>query len=159
MIDAVETAGATGLSLQPRGVDEPVIAPLPRSATLMDAGFDSMIERWLALSYVMNNISRGLGQADSYPFVLSPMVLQKLRFIYDTINENRSATAPVSLALAARGLRAVAGAALITAATLAIVGIVRLIRALADRAESNNPATTSRAIRQPCRSRSVQSWG
>jgi len=47
------------------------------------------------LTYVMNNLSRGLGLADAYPFVLSPTVIEKLHFIYDTINESRfAAVAP-----------------------------------------------------------------
>jgi len=43
----------------------------------MDAGFESMIDRWLPLTYVMNNLSRGLGLADAYPFVLSTTVIEK----------------------------------------------------------------------------------
>ena len=59
MTDALDTAGAAGLSLQPLRAGEPAIPALPDSVTLMDAGFDSMIERWLPLTYVMNNLSRG----------------------------------------------------------------------------------------------------
>jgi hypothetical protein len=44
-----------------------------------------MVEDWLPLTYVLNNLNRGLGLADSYPFVLSPRVIEKLRFIHDTI--------------------------------------------------------------------------
>jgi hypothetical protein len=38
---------------------------------------------------VLNNLNRGLGLADSYPFVLSPRVIEKLRFIHDTIYSAR----------------------------------------------------------------------
>jgi hypothetical protein len=34
---------------------------------------------------VLNNLNRGLGLPDSYPFVLSGPVVDKLRFIHDTI--------------------------------------------------------------------------
>jgi hypothetical protein len=44
-----------------------------------------MLEAWIPLAYVMNNLSRGLGLADSYPFVLSPAVIGKLRFVHDTV--------------------------------------------------------------------------
>jgi hypothetical protein len=37
------------------------------------------------LTYVLNNLNRGLGLADSYPFVLSAPVVEKLRFIHETI--------------------------------------------------------------------------
>ena len=49
--------------------------------------FDSMIESWLSLTYVLNNLSRGLGLPDSYPFVLSLPAIGKLRFIHDTIDQ------------------------------------------------------------------------
>jgi hypothetical protein len=37
------------------------------------------------LTYVLNNLSRGLGLPDSYPFVLSPTVIAKLRFVHEAI--------------------------------------------------------------------------
>ena len=51
--------------------------------------FDAMIESWLSLTYVLNNLSRGLGLPDSYPFVLSSPAIEKLRFIHATIDEHR----------------------------------------------------------------------
>jgi hypothetical protein len=48
-----------------------------------------MVEDWAPLTYVLNNLNRGLGLADSYPFVLSPRVIDKLRFIHETIYANR----------------------------------------------------------------------
>jgi len=97
MSDSLDTAGAVGLLLRPARHDEPSIRPLAPSISLMDAGFDSMIERWLPLTYAMNNLNRGLGLADAYPFVLSPAVIEKLHFIYDTVNLSRpAATDPVT---------------------------------------------------------------
>ena len=40
-----------------------------------------MIDRWLALSLALNVMNRSLGQADAYPFVLSRVVIEKLRFV------------------------------------------------------------------------------
>ena len=128
MIDALETAGATGLLLRPMRADEPVIPALPASTSLMDAGFDSLIERWLPLTYVMNNLSRGLGLADSYPFVLSPTVIAKLRFIYDTINDSRPVSGTANAPLVAGTLRTLARGALVAAAVLAAVGIYWLFQ-------------------------------
>jgi hypothetical protein len=93
MSDSLETAGAVGLSLRPTRRDEPAIAAVSPAVALMDAGFESMIDRWLPLTYVMNNLSRGLGLADAYPFVLSTTVIEKLHFIYDTINACRPGAA------------------------------------------------------------------
>ena len=89
MTDALETASATGLILRPKRADEPSLAapvdPLKRSAD-----FDRMIEAWVALAYVLNNLNRGLGLPDGYPFVLSTPVIDKLRFVHDTIAANRT---------------------------------------------------------------------
>ncbi|MEP7242444.1 MAG: putative zinc-binding metallopeptidase [Gammaproteobacteria bacterium] len=88
MADALETAGAAGLSIKPKRSDEPEMrAPVDPSKPLHE-NFDRMVEAWLPLTYVLNNFSRGLGLADSYPFVLSTPVIDKLRFIHETISEN-----------------------------------------------------------------------
>jgi hypothetical protein len=34
---------------------------------------------------VLNNLNRSLGLPDGYPFILAPPVLDKLRFVHDTI--------------------------------------------------------------------------
>jgi len=45
-----------------------------------------MIDNWLSLTYALNSLSRSLGQPDSYPFMLSPASIDKLRFIHDTVS-------------------------------------------------------------------------
>jgi hypothetical protein len=45
--------------------------------------FDEMMADWLAVTYLLNNLSRGLGRKDSYPFVLMDPVIDKLRFIHE----------------------------------------------------------------------------
>jgi hypothetical protein len=84
MADALETAAACGLALRPHRPDEPSLkAEGPRSTR---ASFDRMIDDWFPLTYVLNNLNRGLGLPDSYPFVLSAPVIEKLRFVHETIN-------------------------------------------------------------------------
>ena len=44
---------------------------------------------WFPLTYVLNNLNRGLGLPDGYPFVLSaPAQVEKLRFVHETIAES-----------------------------------------------------------------------
>jgi hypothetical protein len=90
MYDALETAIVAGLYLQPERDDEPAIAPLTDPKPLVEVDFDNMIERWLPLAYVMNNLSRGLGHPDSYPFVLTTTVIGKLRFIHGVVGASRA---------------------------------------------------------------------
>ncbi len=84
MVDTLETAAACGLSLRPRRADEPSLTTTPAQAQPL-GDFERKIEAWFPLTYVLNNLNRGLGLADGYPFVLSDAVIAKLRFVHDTI--------------------------------------------------------------------------
>jgi hypothetical protein len=56
--------------------------------------FDEVILSWSQLTVALNSINRSMGHADLYPFILSPAVIGKLRFIYEVI-VSRKAAAPV----------------------------------------------------------------
>jgi len=86
MTDALETAASVGLSLKPKRQDEPVMQTPVNPLAPRSPDFERMVEDWLSLTYVLNNLSRGLGLPDSYPFVLSPKVIDKLQFVRDTIH-------------------------------------------------------------------------
>ena len=102
MVDALETAGASGLALRPNRSDEPRMQPPPDPLNPGYRDFDSMIESWRSLTYVLNNLNRGLGLPDSYPFLLSVPAIDKLRFIHELIErQGRSATAGWNAARAA----------------------------------------------------------
>ena len=47
--------------------------------------FDRVIDSWFPLTYALNNLNRGLGLPDGYPFVLSTPAVDKLRFVHDVI--------------------------------------------------------------------------
>jgi len=81
MVDALETAQAVGLSVAPPRRDEPALSipAKPPQARIDD--FDQLVREWSSLTYVLNNLTRGLGLADAYPFVLSTPVVEKLRFV------------------------------------------------------------------------------
>jgi hypothetical protein len=85
MVDALETAAACGLSLQPWRTDEPALASVPAVFGSRRQPFEPVIESWFPLTYALNNLNRGLGLVDSYPFVLSPPAIDKLRFVHDVI--------------------------------------------------------------------------
>lgn len=87
MIDALETAADSGLSLVPPAGERPAAAPVDPAANRTP--FQKLIDAWFPLTYVLNNLNRGLGLPDAYPFVLSEPAIQKLQFVHETIESNR----------------------------------------------------------------------
>ena len=81
MVDALETAHAVGLSVRPARNDEPALAIPAKQPNARIGDFDQLISEWKVLTYVLNNLTRGLGLPDAYPFVLSAAVVEKLRFV------------------------------------------------------------------------------
>src|SRR3984893_11571545 len=89
MVDTLETAAACGLSLTPRRRDEPTAPTIPEPLSPQRAAFQDLIDSWFPLTYVLNNLNRGLGHADAYPFVLSPSAIAKLKFVDDVVGRAR----------------------------------------------------------------------
>jgi hypothetical protein len=83
--DTLETAAACGVSIRPRRGDEPALPKVPDTAGTPATSFDRLMASWYPLTYLLNNLNRGLGLADGYPFVLSPPAVEKLRFVHDTV--------------------------------------------------------------------------
>ena len=87
MTDTLETAAACGLTLRPRRADEPMLkSPPPALPATRFAAFDRLIDDWFPLTYVLNNLNRGMGLPDGYPFVLLPPAVEKLKFVHETLN-------------------------------------------------------------------------
>ena len=96
MVDTLETAAACGLSLTPRRRDEPTAATIPEPVSPQPAAFSALIESWFPLTYVLNNLNRGLGHPDVYPFVLSPSAVAKLKFVDDVVGRAQVGIADVA---------------------------------------------------------------
>jgi hypothetical protein len=84
MTDTLETAAACGFSLTPARTDEPTLSSVP-DPTARSVSFERMLEGWGAITYVLNNLNRGLGNGDAYPLSLSAPSIEKLRFVHETI--------------------------------------------------------------------------
>jgi hypothetical protein len=85
MVDALETAADNGMILKPARPNEPELSRISPKVMTGRVPFGRLIESWFPLAYVLNNLNRGLGLADGYPFVLSARAIDKLRFVHDVV--------------------------------------------------------------------------
>ena len=83
--DTLETAAACGVSIRPHRRDEPAMYHAPDPLAEQRIPFDAMLAGWLPLTYMLNNLNRGLGIGDAYPFVLSKPAVEKMRFVHEVI--------------------------------------------------------------------------
>jgi hypothetical protein len=84
MTDTLETAASCGLSLQPDRSDEPTLKKQVKKPAHRQ-NFDEIIDNWFPLTYALNNLNRGMGLSDAYPFILSPKAIEKLKFVHQTV--------------------------------------------------------------------------
>ncbi|MBX9582035.1 MAG: putative zinc-binding peptidase [Gemmataceae bacterium] len=89
VVDALETASACGVRLLPPRAGDPAVRAIPNPLGDGPEPFDVLIESWFPVTYLLNNLNRGLGLPDAYPFVLTPAAVRKLRFVHDTVAETR----------------------------------------------------------------------
>ena len=92
MVDTLETAWQFGLRLSPR-VDQS--EELAADATLDPYGsrdFQTLADRWLPLTVALNSLNQSMGQPDAYPFVLTPVVIDKLKLVHHIIHAHRKST-------------------------------------------------------------------
>ena len=83
IVDTLDTATACGLALLPESPDEPMLVD---QTPVDEASFESLMERWFPLTYVLNSLNRSLGMPDGYPFALATPVIDKLRFVHRVIS-------------------------------------------------------------------------
>ncbi len=89
MMDGLETCKAMGIDVQNLTLPLATLpghggflpVSLPQSPADDDA-FLAMLQRWICLATVLNEVSDGLGEPPLYPFVISPGIAQKLRLAH-----------------------------------------------------------------------------
>lgn len=92
IIDTVEMASAFGIRARPQTGDPDLILPPARFAPYIEPDMDTIIAHWVPLASLLNNLNRAMGQADAYPFVLSPQIIEKLAFINALVHQAPSLT-------------------------------------------------------------------
>jgi hypothetical protein len=89
IVDGLETCESMGIQVQHLAVPLMILPVeagflptiLPSTAAL-DGAFVALLQRWLCLSTVLNEISHSLGEPPLYPFVITVPVAQKLRLAH-----------------------------------------------------------------------------
>jgi hypothetical protein len=78
-LDAIETAGAWGLTLDSAAASASPAASMQASGAQQPMAPEQMLlTQWLPVAQFLNAMNRSLGLPDSYPFLLPPRVLQKM---------------------------------------------------------------------------------
>lgn len=85
--DALDTAAATGVRIVPNRPGDPELLHPPTLTPGNNMPFEKLLSAWYPLAFLLNNMNRGLGLRDAYPFVLSTKAVQKLSFIHETVAE------------------------------------------------------------------------
>ena len=83
MVGGLETAYAYGLNPQPLNFGAQALVQLDDPYHVSD--IDHLIEHWIPLTVAMNAMNRSMGNRDYYPFVLTPRISEKLKFVHDLI--------------------------------------------------------------------------
>jgi hypothetical protein len=101
--DTLQTAATFGLGVSPHAQAVPPIGgKLVARATeaIGDRPFAEVVAEWLPLTYAFNAVNRSMGKEDLYPFVLAPVVIEKLSFVHDVVrslHESRDSAPPSSV--------------------------------------------------------------
>jgi hypothetical protein len=88
MIDTLETAKSHALSLRVPAAERTGDQISTDAVAFRD--FESLTSNWNAVTLALNSLNRSMGLKDAYPFVLSPKVLEKLRFVHEIIQSRRA---------------------------------------------------------------------
>ncbi|GAB2769053.1 putative zinc-binding peptidase [Rhabdobacter roseus] len=84
LMDTLETAFTFGIHVGPQEIEasaEMKAAIKKDPYTVLD--FERIVRMWLPLTFAVNSLNRSMGHPDFYPFIITPAIIQKLRFIHE----------------------------------------------------------------------------
>ncbi len=88
IMDMVETAYFFGLNVKPIGSINDMKANVSFDPYTIE-DFDVIIQTCIPLSFAVNSINRAMGVPDVYPFVITPPVIDKMKFIHQLLLPKR----------------------------------------------------------------------
>ena len=89
IVDTLEMASSFGISIHPKLAREPGLQAEIDFDPYREGDMAVIVDTWLPLAFAVNSLNRSMGQADLYPFVLSPKVIEKLGFIHELVRAAR----------------------------------------------------------------------
>ncbi len=98
--DTLEIASDFGLVGKSVRLDPKDAERKPGRASAGPFTFEGIIGAWAELSIALNSINRCMGLSDTYPFVLSPAIVNKFRFIFEVISAGSARNAATATATA-----------------------------------------------------------
>ncbi|TXD50730.1 MULTISPECIES: putative zinc-binding metallopeptidase [unclassified Polaribacter] len=81
IMDMVETAYFFRISVKPTGKNQTLKTRVSFDPYKIE-NFDKIVQTCVPLSFAVNSMNRAMGVPDVYPFVISPAIIEKLRFIH-----------------------------------------------------------------------------
>jgi len=86
LMDTLETAYNFGIAVNPRKASDELEmqAKISRDPYSI-SNFDDIVKMWLPLTFAVNSLNRSMGHQDFYPFIISAAVIEKLRFIHESV--------------------------------------------------------------------------
>lgn len=89
IIDTLETAWSFGLSVKPLVPASQKLDTNIKKDPYAIRDFETIFQMWIPLTFAMNSLNRSMGLKDSYPFVISEPVKQKLKFIHEVVMQHK----------------------------------------------------------------------
>ena len=83
IVDTVEMAAAFGVRARPRDANLAVHVDFD---PYLEPDIQHIVDNWIPLASMLNNLNRAMGHPDAYPFVLTPQVIDKLGFVHDLVH-------------------------------------------------------------------------
>jgi hypothetical protein len=85
IVDTLEMASAFGIEVHPSADRSGALSTRVAFDPYAAENFEAVVDAWLPFTFAINSVNRAMGLRDLYPFILSPAVIGKLRFIHDLV--------------------------------------------------------------------------
>lgn len=89
IIDTLETAASFGLDIAPKTDVSGDLSTAVAIDPYRSSDITSIIDHWVPVSIMLNNLNRAVGHEDAYPFVLTPAIIEKLGVIARLVHAGR----------------------------------------------------------------------